>query len=78
MDQHPIPQVRWRTGAAWGWLVAGLVLSGIGLVGVMNHRLGWLWLLSGLAWVAAAGAYIVFAHRRNRAPSAHEPESGST
>jgi len=77
MEGRPIRPVRWRTGAAWGWLVAGLVLMGIGIVGVVNDRLGWIYLLSGVAWVAAAAGYLVMAHRRNRAPSADAGGEGT-
>jgi hypothetical protein len=65
MNDLPIRPVRWRTGAAWAWLVAGLVLVLIAVIG--QGELGWIPLLSGIAWVLAAGGYILVLSRRNRA-----------
>jgi len=74
MKDLPIRPVRWRTGAAWAWLVAGLGLILIAVVG--GSQLGWLMLISGIAWVLAAGGYIIFANRRNRA--AETPDDPSS
>ena len=64
MNDLPIRPVRWRTGAAWGWLCAALVLVLIAVIG--RSELRWIYLLSGIAWVLAAGGYIFLAHRKNR------------
>jgi hypothetical protein len=76
VNDLPIRPVRWRTGAAWGWLVAGLVLVLVAVIG--HNELGWIYLLSGIAWMLAAGGYIFFANRRNRAADTQDHPASSS